>query len=157
MDESYTVKKFLRSVSSKFLQITSTIEQFGDLKTMTMEEAVGSLKAHEERIKGKTESKESRLLLTEEEWAKREKAEGKLLLTREEWLKWNNKDVSSNFRNKGGRGDKSNIKCFNCNIYGHCAADCRKPKKNRETGHEAYMALGLSMERISDLTRSDPK
>lgn len=95
MDESYTVKKFLRAVPSKFLQITSTIEQFGDLSTMTMEEAVGSLRAHEERVKGKTEIKESRLLLTEEEWARREKADGKLLLTREEWLKRTNKEGSS--------------------------------------------------------------
>lgn len=53
MDESYVVKKLLHAVPSKFLQITSTIEQFGDLNTMTMEEAVGSLKAHEERVKGK--------------------------------------------------------------------------------------------------------
>ncbi|XP_074323483.1 uncharacterized protein LOC141660397 [Apium graveolens] len=42
MSESYTVKKLLRAVPSKFLQITSAIEQFGDLENMTMEEAVGS-------------------------------------------------------------------------------------------------------------------
>ena len=107
---------------------------------MTMEEVVGSLKAHEEHVKGKTESKESRLLLTEEEWAKREKTEGKLLLTREEWLIRSNKEGSSAYRNKVGRVDKSNIKCYNCNIYGHFAAECRKPKKNRETRQEAYMA-----------------
>lgn len=140
MDESYTVKKLLRAVPSKFLQITSTIEQFGDLNTMTMEEAVASLKALEERVKGKTEPKESRLLLTEEEWAKREKTEGKLLLTREEWLKRNNKEGSSNVRNKGGRVDKSTVKCYNCNIYGHFAAECRKPKKNRESRQEVHMA-----------------
>lgn len=140
MEESYTVKKLLRAVPSKFLQITSTIEQFGDLDTMTMEEAVGSLKAHEERVKGKTEVKESRLLLTEEEWAKREKAEGKLLLTREEWLKRNNKEGSSTFKTKVGRFDKSNVKCYNCNIYGHIASECRRPKKNREARQEANMA-----------------
>lgn len=54
MGESYVVKKFLRVVPSKFLQITSTMEQFGNLETMTLEEAVGSLKANEERLKGKT-------------------------------------------------------------------------------------------------------
>lgn len=71
MDEAYTVKKLLRAVPTKFLQITSTIEQFGDLNKMTMEEVVGSLKAHEERLREKTERKEGRLLmLTEEEWAK---------------------------------------------------------------------------------------
>lgn len=54
MEESYVVKKLLRAVPSKFLHITSTIEQFGDLKTMYVEEAMGSFKANEERLKGKT-------------------------------------------------------------------------------------------------------
>ena len=36
-DETNAVKKILRAVPSKFLQIASAIEQFGDFKTMTME------------------------------------------------------------------------------------------------------------------------
>lgn len=31
MDEAYVVKKLLRTVTSKFLQIASTIDQFGNL------------------------------------------------------------------------------------------------------------------------------
>lgn len=87
--ETYVVKKLLRAVPQKFLQIASTMEQFGNLETMTLEEAIGSLKAHEERVKGTTEntSTGSQLLLTEEEWIMREKNENKLLLTREEWQK----------------------------------------------------------------------
>ena len=50
------VKKLLRAVPSKFLQIASTIEQFGNFETMSVEEAVGSPKALEERLKCKTES-----------------------------------------------------------------------------------------------------
>lgn len=34
---------------------------------MTVEEAMGSLKAHEERVKGKTDTSETRLMLTDEE------------------------------------------------------------------------------------------
>ena len=48
IEENYVVKKLLRAVPSKFLQITSTIEEFGDTEKMTLEEVVGSLKAHEE-------------------------------------------------------------------------------------------------------------
>ncbi|XP_074356616.1 uncharacterized protein LOC141696365 [Apium graveolens] len=48
--ESYIVKKLLRAVPTKFLQIASTIEQFGDLEMMSVEETLGSLKAHEERL-----------------------------------------------------------------------------------------------------------
>lgn len=50
--ESYGVKNFLRAMPDKFLLITSTLEQFGNLETMTFDEVVGSLKAHEERVKG---------------------------------------------------------------------------------------------------------
>ncbi|XP_074327209.1 uncharacterized protein LOC141665122 [Apium graveolens] len=52
--ETYVVKKLLRAVPQKFLQIASTMEQFGNLETMKVEEVIGSLKAHEERIKGST-------------------------------------------------------------------------------------------------------
>nr|GEV44839.1 hypothetical protein [Tanacetum cinerariifolium] len=52
VEESYIVKKLLRAIPSKFLQITSTLEQFGDLDMMTVEEVIERLKAHEERMKG---------------------------------------------------------------------------------------------------------
>ncbi|KAL8156084.1 hypothetical protein AgCh_001243 [Apium graveolens] len=87
MNKSYVVKRLLRAVPPKFLQSTSTLEQFRDLETMIVEEAMGSLKAYEERVKGKTDTGETRLMLTKEEWRKRENEEGKLLFTREEWLK----------------------------------------------------------------------
>lgn len=51
IEEAYVVKKLLRAVPSKFLQIASTIEQFGNLESMSVEEAVGSHKAHEERLR----------------------------------------------------------------------------------------------------------
>ncbi|XP_074363070.1 uncharacterized protein LOC141703437 [Apium graveolens] len=86
--EEYVVKKLLRVVPTKFLQIASAIEQFGNLDTMSVEEVIGSLKAHEERLGGQTENNEGQqLLLTEDEWLKREGNDRKLLLTREEWLK----------------------------------------------------------------------
>lgn len=82
VEEAYVVKKLLRAVPTKFLQIASAIEQFGNLEEMSVEETVGSLKAHEERLRGKTESGEQQLLLTEDEWAKRETKDGQLLFTR---------------------------------------------------------------------------
>lgn len=66
------VKKLLGAVPSKYLQIASIIEQFGNLEELTVEETVGILKAHDECIRGQTESMGNLLLLTEEEWAKRE-------------------------------------------------------------------------------------
>jgi hypothetical protein len=74
-EEMYAVNKFLRAVPNKFLQIASTSEQFGDLKTMTMEEAIGQLKAHEEHLRGSGDVDEEHLLLTHAEWKARHEAE----------------------------------------------------------------------------------
>ncbi|KAG6573561.1 hypothetical protein SDJN03_27448, partial [Cucurbita argyrosperma subsp. sororia] len=62
VDDIQVVKKLLRSTSAKFLQITSTIEEFSDLKTKSVDEIIGSLKAHEERLQGFGEKDETVLL-----------------------------------------------------------------------------------------------
>lgn len=139
LKKSYAVKKLLRAVPIRFLQITFIMEQFGNLDTMTMEEAMGSLKAHDERIKEKIESsEEGKLMLTKEEWRKIETSEGKLLLTREEWLRHGNKSSEGQLSFTRNR-DKSRIRCFNCSLYGHFAAEYRKPKRNREHKQESNL------------------
>ena len=106
-----------------------------------MEETVGSLKAHEERLRGQVESSGAQhLLLTEEEWMKRESKDGQLLLTRT-----NKGAMRSNSEAKGrefvrsGR-DRSKIRCFNCSVYGHYAAECRKPKRESAQKNEVNLA-----------------
>lgn len=142
MQESYVVKKMLRAVPTRFLQITSTIEQFSDLETMSVEEAMGALKAHDERTRGKSEVHEGQLMLTDEEWRKRDGKEEKLLFTREEWLRRNQGNGEGNSSTPKTRVpyDKSRVKCFNCHLYGHYAAECRKPKRNRDRRQEANIA-----------------
>ena len=133
--ESYVVKKLLRAVPSKFLQIASTIEQFGNLEKMSIEETIGSLKAHEERLKGQTGTNGDQLLLTEEEWVKREGSEKKLLFTREEWQKRVNRGGTEgppSAKNRWGR-DKSRVRCYNCQGYGHYASECKKQKRERDS------------------------
>ncbi|XP_074373711.1 uncharacterized protein LOC141714067 [Apium graveolens] len=109
VEESYVVKKLLRTVPTKFLQIVSTLEQFGNLDTMTMEER---------------EKDDSKLLLTREEWLKRSNrgsATGA---------------AGTKFRSTQ---NKSRVKCFNCFGYGHFAAECRKPRRVKEHKLEAYL------------------
>ncbi|XP_021995175.1 uncharacterized protein LOC110892309 [Helianthus annuus] len=45
------VRKLLNGVLGKFTQIVASMEQYSDLETMTLEEAVGKLKTYEERLK----------------------------------------------------------------------------------------------------------
>ena len=59
VDDIQVVKKLLRSTSAKFLQITSTIEEFSDLKMKSVDEIIGSLKAHIERLQGFREKDET--------------------------------------------------------------------------------------------------
>ncbi|XP_074376781.1 uncharacterized protein LOC141718296 [Apium graveolens] len=138
VEEAYVVKKLLRAVPSKFLQIASAIEQFGNLEAMSVEEVIGSLTTHEERLKGGTETSHGQLLLTEEEWRKKENNEGQLLLTHDEWLKRTNRDGArgnGEYRAKEGYRavrDRSRVRCFNCQGLGHFAAECRRPRRERE-------------------------
>lgn len=65
--------------------------------------------------------------------------EGNLLLTREEWLKrTKGTKGTSNARVRVGR-DKSKINCYNCNIYGHYAAEYRRPRRLKKMKHEDAM------------------
>ncbi|XP_074341783.1 uncharacterized protein LOC141679173 [Apium graveolens] len=127
--ESYVVKKMLRVVPTRFLQIISTLEQFGDLEKITLEEIGGSLRIHEERLgrSNKSESNDGQLMLIEEEWQKHEAVDSKLLLTHEEWQKRSSRRNSvgsfPNSRPRGGR-DKSNL----------------RPRRNKEVKEEMNMA-----------------
>ena len=69
---------------------------------MTVEELIGRLKAHEERVRGHVEDNGNQLLLTQ---------------------KWKARGREGSYGKNDGR-DKSKIKYFNCNIFGHYAAEC---------------------------------
>ncbi|XP_074352038.1 uncharacterized protein LOC141691198 [Apium graveolens] len=140
MEEVYVVMKLLRAVPTRFLQIASAIEQFGNLEEMSVEEVVGSLKGHEERVKRVTETIQGQLLLKEEEWRKKENSEGQLLLTRDEWLRRTSKERGQT-NNTRVRGDRSKVRCFNCQAYGHFTSKCRKPRRDREVQKEANLTL----------------
>ncbi|XP_020250569.1 uncharacterized protein LOC109827953 [Asparagus officinalis] len=149
IDEAYVVKKLLRAVPPKFLQIASTIEQFGNLNTMTVEEVIGSLKTHEERVRGYGDNEDEHVLLTSAKW------KGKQVKGESSSNSYKGRGTSSG-RGRGhgygsgrGRGhgeggrwnesnhyerkfDKSKVRCYACQNYGHFASECRSKKKDEK-------------------------
>ncbi|KAL9671093.1 hypothetical protein QQ045_008659 [Rhodiola kirilowii] len=129
-EEVHVVKKFLRGVSKRFLPIVSTIEQFGDVNAMPLDEAIGRLKAHEERTRSSEDNEGEQLLLTQSEWTSR--------------MKKHDEDMGES--SQGGRRNKSKIRCFNCDKYGHYASECQKKRSDEEADEEANLIKGYDDE-----------
>ncbi|XP_022004437.1 uncharacterized protein LOC110901999 [Helianthus annuus] len=51
LNQSTLVRKLLNAVPDRFIQIVASIEQYSNLDTMTLDEAIGRLKTYEERLK----------------------------------------------------------------------------------------------------------
>ncbi|KAB5556912.1 hypothetical protein DKX38_007821 [Salix brachista] len=123
LEESEVVEKLFSSVPDRFLQIIGTIEQFGDIDTMSVSEAIGRLRTFEEGLKGRshTESTGEQLLFNQ---AKREARTPK---AKKDESRGNGERTNED--RKPRNFDKSKVKCFNCNEFGHFAKDCSKPNQ----------------------------
>lgn len=166
LSDSAMVKKLFDTVPEKFISLVAGIEQFYEIDDMPFEEAVGRLKAYEERLRKKKAAAggvtaDGQVLLTQAEWEARFKKNGG-----ESSSPHKNKSTGDNGgrgqggrcrgrgRGAGGRGgaprgdsgggsggggrDKSHIKCFNCEEYGHYSNQCPHPKKKK--GEAAHLA-----------------
>ena len=152
--DSRVVKKFLRVVPARYNQVAVTIEMFCDMKTLTLEELVGRLRAAEDRFEPSMEEvteKMPKLLLSEEDWLAKHKSR----------MIQDGSSSSSNQKNSGGRyvrKDKTgtrgggeardsgvrltsmgtlrrNGRCNKCKKYGHFAKECKtKQKEERQEG-----------------------
>ncbi|KAK1428540.1 hypothetical protein QVD17_17376 [Tagetes erecta] len=145
LDDEIVVRKLLTSVPKKFLQIVASIEQCSEIENMSLEEAVGRLKAYEERIKvyDEEDNDQGKLLLTKEEWEERTKR-GEF--DKEQFGRGRGQGRGRGYgRGRGGRfqsnedrrdqgwyRDKRNIKCYNCQEYGHYAAECPKHEQKED-------------------------
>nr|GEV59856.1 zinc finger, CCHC-type [Tanacetum cinerariifolium] len=119
LEEEVIVRKFLNSVPKKYLPIVAPIEQYSDLETMPFEEAVGRVKAYEERLQS--------LEVNDGE-------HGQLMLASDQNYyesSGHERGRERNFERCGrgrgrGRGDKSGIRCYDCGDFGHFSYECMK-------------------------------
>ncbi|KAK8696624.1 hypothetical protein V6N13_001756 [Hibiscus sabdariffa] len=159
LEDSSLVKKLLNSIPDKYFPVVAGIEQFHDLKTMPFEEAIGRMKAYEERtaqLSGNTNNTEGQLLLTHVEWKARKKrnngenssgrkGRGSSDYHRGKWRergrgrgpgrgrgtsRHNSAGGTSN--TSSGTRDKSHIRCFACDKMGHYASECRSKGRDNE-------------------------
>ena len=64
IDDNEAVKKLLRSMPPRYDSLTLSLEQFGDLDSMSLVEAIGSLKIHEMRLSERDAREEEQALLS---------------------------------------------------------------------------------------------
>ncbi|KAF2284367.1 hypothetical protein GH714_021150 [Hevea brasiliensis] len=89
--EAWNMLKIMNQGAEKVKEIVSAIEEFSDLKTKSVEEVIGSLKAHEERLLGCGGNSAETVLLTRAEWKAREEGSS-------------SKKAQNNNSGRGGRG-----------------------------------------------------
>ena len=118
------VKKLLDSVPDQLYTAVAGIEQFCDVNTITFDEALGRLKAFEERTERRKqrsggERGDGQLLLTAAQWEARRRACGG----------GNDDNDGRSSADSGARGRRG--KCSNCGVRGHFSRDCPKPRKEK--------------------------
>ncbi|KAH7853582.1 hypothetical protein Vadar_004367 [Vaccinium darrowii] len=159
LDDAALVKKLFDTVPERFITVIAGIEQFYDLSTLVFEEAVGRLKAFEERTRRPTAGAtgDGQLLYTQAEWEARQKkmggeSSGKGKIPKASFRGRGRGRGHGTGRGRGGRSggrgnstgkevtgggsrDYSNIQCFNCRNFGHFANQCKEPRKVEEAHH----------------------
>ncbi|KAL4304119.1 hypothetical protein GQ457_10G006780 [Hibiscus cannabinus] len=175
LEDSSLVKKLLDSVPDKYFPIVPGIEQFHDLETMPFEEAIGRMKAYEERIARRcvnTNNTEGQLLLTHAEWKARQKRNNgdnslgnKGRGSNDHYRgKWRGRgrgrgrgtsrhnSAGGTYNTGSGTRDKSHIRCFACDKMGHYASECRSKGRDDEahltcaTDEEPALMMTISQE-----------
>ncbi|KAK1409296.1 hypothetical protein QVD17_35822 [Tagetes erecta] len=156
LDDQELVRKLFDTVPERFINLVASIEQSSDVEKMTFEEAIGHLKAYEDRVRLRRshQSSENSLLLTKTDGQAGSKGQGRRNQTSNrskpdrggrggsQWRgrgRGNRGGYAGNqdYRNNNRSRDKQHIKCFKCNEFGHYASECKEIKDKEDEAHLA--------------------
>ncbi|XP_047340282.1 uncharacterized protein LOC124943870 [Impatiens glandulifera] len=134
-------------------KIVTTIEQFRELKNMNVEEIVGRLKVHEERLRGYGDQHEEHLLLTHDEWMSRMKKNGEANFSSgSSSCSGNGGDNRGRVKGQGQRRsceesstentkpskENSKVKCYTRQKYGNYASKCPNNRSDDEANLTSF-------------------
>ncbi|GKD60519.1 zinc finger, CCHC-type containing protein [Tanacetum coccineum] len=165
MDDETLVRKLLNAVPDRFLQIVASIEQYSDLDTMSLDEAIGRLETFKERLKYKNErlvnTQEGLLFTRHEDQGQQFRRHGhggfnqsrgqENIRFRSEKKNWessqNNFKKETDSNSNKFTHDKIKVLCFRCKEYGHFANKCPSKKEEQsnliEEDLEPTLLMGI--------------
>ncbi|XP_023739866.2 uncharacterized protein LOC111887967 [Lactuca sativa] len=154
LEDEELVRKLFDTVPERFINLVASIEQSCDMESMPFEEAIGHLKAYEDRFRLRKASTQgdNALLLAKAEGSSIHRSPSKQNSTGDRGRGGNNNwGGRGSTRRRGsshGRGgrwggdsrqeanntnkkpqDKRNIKCYECQELGHYASECKGKKQ----------------------------
>ncbi|KAM3332416.1 hypothetical protein ACQJBY_027930 [Aegilops geniculata] len=137
LEDAALVKKLLDSVPNRPYPAVAGIEQFCDVDAMAFEDALGRLKAFDERLRRRGQDRgnhdDEQLMFTAAQWRAREGRRG--------GARGEDDDDGAHNEASGFGGNKKG-RCYKCSERGHFKHDCPQWKKQAPAPERALLIDG---------------